>query len=71
MNGRFSETTTKLLTCISCFQLRDSFSKFHHYKLLRVAEIYSNDLTLQDVQVLKEQLHTYIHDIRRSSDFVE
>ncbi|XP_039145998.1 zinc finger MYM-type protein 1-like [Dioscorea cayenensis subsp. rotundata] len=44
---------------------------FHHAKLLRLAEIYYDNFSIQDLQVLKEQLHTYIHDVRRCSDFVE
>ncbi|XP_039131870.1 uncharacterized protein LOC120268611 [Dioscorea cayenensis subsp. rotundata] len=71
MNGRFSEITAELLTCISCLHPRDLFSRFHHGKLLRLAEIYSYDIFVQDLQVLKERLHTYIQDVRRSSDFVE
>ncbi|XP_039137406.1 uncharacterized protein LOC120274936 [Dioscorea cayenensis subsp. rotundata] len=71
MNNRFTETTTELLTCISCLDPRNSFSRFHHAKLLRLAEIYYDDFSIQDLQVLKEQLHTYIHDVRRCSDFVE
>ncbi|XP_039135821.1 uncharacterized protein LOC120273258 [Dioscorea cayenensis subsp. rotundata] len=71
MNGRFSEITIEFLTCISCLHPRDSFSRFHHGKLLRLAEIYSYDFSVQDLQVLKEQLHTYIQDVRRSSNFVE
>ncbi|XP_039132336.1 uncharacterized protein LOC120269118 [Dioscorea cayenensis subsp. rotundata] len=71
MNNRFNETTTELLICISCLDPRDSFSRFHHGRLLHLAEIYYDDFSIQDLQVLKEQLHTYVHDVRRSSDFVE
>ncbi|XP_039143986.1 uncharacterized protein LOC120281142 [Dioscorea cayenensis subsp. rotundata] len=71
MNSRFSEITTEVLTCISCLHPRDSFYRFHHGKLLRLAEIYSYDFSVQDLHLLKEQLHTYIQDVRRSSDFVE
>ncbi|XP_039140543.1 uncharacterized protein LOC120277767 [Dioscorea cayenensis subsp. rotundata] len=71
MNNRFTETTTELLTYISCLDPRNSFSRFHHAKLLRLAEIYYDDFSIQDLQFLKEQLHTYIHDVRRCFDFVE
>ncbi|KAH7652701.1 Ribonuclease H-like protein [Dioscorea alata] len=71
MNNRFTEITTELLTCISCFDPRNSFSRFNHARLLHLAEIYYDDFSIQDLQVLKEQLHTYIYDVRRCSDFVE
>ncbi|KAH7685609.1 Ribonuclease H-like protein [Dioscorea alata] len=71
MNNRFTETTTELLTCISCLDPRNSFSRFNHARLLHLAEIYYDDFSIQDLQVLKEQLHTYIYDVRRCSDFVE
>ncbi|KAH7668782.1 Ribonuclease H-like protein [Dioscorea alata] len=51
--------------------LQNSFSIFNHAKLLRLAEIYYDDFSIQDLQVLKEQLHTYIHNVRRCSNFVE
>ena len=34
---RFSETNTKLLTCISCFSPCDQFSAFDQFKLVRLA----------------------------------
>ncbi|KAH7653232.1 Ribonuclease H-like protein [Dioscorea alata] len=71
MNNRFTETTTELLTCISCLDPRNSFSRFNHARLLHLAEIYYDDFSIQDLQVLKEQLHTYIYDVRRCFDFVE
>ncbi|KAH7655857.1 Ribonuclease H-like protein [Dioscorea alata] len=71
MNNRFTETTTEFLTCISCLDPRNSFSRFNHARLLHLAEIYYDDFLIQDLQVLKEQLHTYIYDVRRCSDFVE
>ncbi|KAH7674053.1 Ribonuclease H-like protein [Dioscorea alata] len=71
MNNRFTETTTELLTYISCLDPRNSFSRFNHARLLHLAEIYYDDFSIQDLQVLKEQLHTYIYDVRKCSDFVE
>ena len=71
MNGKFNETTTELLNCISCLHPRNSFFRFHHGRLLRLVEIYSDDFCVPALQVLKEQLHIYIHEVRRSFDFVE
>ncbi|KAH7663320.1 Ribonuclease H-like protein [Dioscorea alata] len=69
MNNRFSETSTELLRCIACLDPRNSFSKFDHGMLVRLAQIYSNDFSTSDYLILKEQLRIYIHDVRRNSDF--
>ncbi|XP_039135778.1 uncharacterized protein LOC120273212 [Dioscorea cayenensis subsp. rotundata] len=69
MNNRFSETSTKLLRCIACLDLRNSFSKFDHGMLVRLAQLYSDDFSTSDHLILKEQLRIYIHNVRRNSDF--
>ncbi|KAJ0967581.1 hypothetical protein J5N97_024498 [Dioscorea zingiberensis] len=69
MNNRFSETSTELLRCIACLDPRNSFSRFDHGMLVRLAQIYSGDFSASDHLILKEQLRIYIHDMRRSSDF--
>ncbi|KAH7665581.1 Ribonuclease H-like protein [Dioscorea alata] len=69
MNNRFSETSTELLRCIVCLDPRNSFSKFDHGMLVRLAQIYSDDFSTSDYLILKEQLRIYIHDVRRNSDF--
>ncbi|KAH7688385.1 Ribonuclease H-like protein [Dioscorea alata] len=69
MNNRFSESSTELLRCIACLDPRNSFSKFDHGMLVRLAQIYSDDFSTFDYLILKEQLRIYIHDVRRNSDF--
>ncbi|KAH7663595.1 Ribonuclease H-like protein [Dioscorea alata] len=69
MNNRFSESSTELLRCIACLDPRNSFSKFDHGMLVRLAQIYSDDFSTSDYLILKEQLRIYIHDVRRNSDF--
>ncbi|KAH7666078.1 Ribonuclease H-like protein [Dioscorea alata] len=64
MKNHFSETSTKLLRCIACLDPRNSFSKFDHSMLVRLAHIYSDDFSTSDHLILKEQLHMYIHDVR-------
>ncbi|XP_039115842.1 uncharacterized protein LOC120251373 [Dioscorea cayenensis subsp. rotundata] len=68
MNNIFSETSTKLLRCIACLNPRNSFSRFDHGTLVRLAQIYSNDFSTSDHLILKEKLRIYIHDVRRNSD---
>ncbi|XP_039133325.1 zinc finger MYM-type protein 1-like [Dioscorea cayenensis subsp. rotundata] len=48
MQNRFPETSTELLLLLSCLDPRDSFSKFNIYKLLRLAELYPEDFTIND-----------------------
>lgn len=54
-------------TCISW----DLFSKFYYSRLFPSIEIYYDVFSKWDVQVLKIQLHTHIHYVKRNSDFVE
>ncbi|KAH7655918.1 Ribonuclease H-like protein [Dioscorea alata] len=70
MNNRFSETSTELLRCIACLDPRNSFSKFDHGMLVRLAQIYFDDFSISDHLILKEQLRIYILDVRRNSDFL-
>ena len=70
MNNRFSETSTTLLRCISCLDPGNSFAMFDHASLISLAEMYSDDFSVTDLDILKDQLYTYIHDVRRSGDFV-
>ncbi|KAK4404291.1 hypothetical protein Sango_0797700 [Sesamum angolense] len=69
INNRFSEASTELLRCISCLDPRNSFAKFDHDMLIRLAEIYSDDFSSCDIVLLKDQLEPYIFDVRRSSEF--
>ncbi|KAH7668712.1 Ribonuclease H-like protein [Dioscorea alata] len=69
MNNRFSETSTGLLRCIACLDPRNSFSKFDHGMLVRLAKIYSDDFSTSDYLILKEKIFIYIHDVRRNFDF--
>ncbi|KAI5662701.1 hypothetical protein M9H77_22024 [Catharanthus roseus] len=66
MDDRFTESNTKLLTCISCLDPRDSFANFDQNQLLRLSEFYSDDFSISDKFELKAQLNTYISYIRSS-----
>ncbi|XP_039120027.1 uncharacterized protein LOC120256402 [Dioscorea cayenensis subsp. rotundata] len=69
MNNRFSETSTELLRCIACLDPRNSFSRFDHGMLVRLARLLLDDFSTSDHLILKEQLRIYIHDVRRNSIF--
>ena len=43
---RFSEVSSKLLTCFACLDPRDSFSNFDVNKLARLTDIYLDDFFL-------------------------
>jgi hypothetical protein len=69
INSRFSKSSVEILRCIACLDPSDSFSKFDHGMLLRLAETYSYDFSTPDCEILKEQLHMFILNMRSTSKF--
>ena len=69
MNHRFSEATTEILLCFSCLDPSNSFSKFDVNKLARLAEIYDADFSDHDRGIIREQLETYVLQVRRHAAF--
>jgi hypothetical protein len=69
MNNRFTETSMELLLCIACLDPRDSFSAFDLDRLCRLAEFYPEDFSTIDCVILRDQLDTYIRDVRRTNVF--
>ncbi|KAH7688594.1 P-loop containing nucleoside triphosphate hydrolase protein [Dioscorea alata] len=69
MHNRFPKASTELLLLISCLDPRDSFSKFNIHKLLRLAEMYPEDFSMTERMMLKDQLATFIYDVRHDDDF--
>ncbi|KAL6509819.1 hypothetical protein OROGR_022307 [Orobanche gracilis] len=69
MENRFTKGNTELLTCIACLDPRNSFSDFDHAKLLRMAELYPNDFSLIDRELLVNQLNNFIFDARSDTCF--
>ncbi|CAN6708544.1 unnamed protein product [Malus baccata var. baccata] len=69
LNNRFNETTTELLLCLACLCPADSFSAFDSQKLLRLAQFYPKDFSMNELVILKIQLETYILDMRSSIEF--
>jgi hypothetical protein len=47
LNGRFMETTTKLLMCMSCLDPNNSFSAFNIDKLLKLAKFILANVSFQ------------------------
>ncbi|XP_070665674.1 uncharacterized protein [Malus domestica] len=69
LNDRFNETSTELLICLASLSPNNSFAAFDKEKLLRLAQLYPQDFTKQDLLALEDQLDIYIHSMRSRSDF--
>ncbi|XP_059306281.1 uncharacterized protein LOC132057681 [Lycium ferocissimum] len=63
-NDRFNEERTDLLIGVACLNPVDSFSSFDINKILRMAELYPDDFGEDIMVTLKNQLETYIVDVR-------
>ncbi|XP_076916978.1 uncharacterized protein LOC143576860 [Bidens hawaiensis] len=69
MNEPFTESNTELLLCIACLDPRDSFQSFDRDRLLRLAELYSEDFSDSDIAQLKIQLDRYILNVTSNEAF--
>ena len=69
LNDRFNETSTELLICLASLSKNDSFEAFDKEKLLRLAQLYSQNFTKLELLALEDQLDIYIHFMRSRSDF--
>lgn len=66
---RFTESSIELLTCVTCLDPRDSFSKFNVEKLVRLAELYTDDFSPVGRRTLHHQLKNYISHMRSDKEF--
>ncbi|XP_016451030.2 uncharacterized protein LOC107775769 [Nicotiana tabacum] len=64
LNARFNEVTMNLLVGVACLNPVDSFSNFDINKILIMAELYPDDFDENIMVTLKNQLETYIVDVR-------
>ncbi|XP_016467333.1 uncharacterized protein LOC107789966 [Nicotiana tabacum] len=64
LNARFNKVTTNLLVGVACLNPVDSFLSFDINKILRMAELYPDDFDENITVTLKNQLETYIVDVR-------
>ena len=69
MENRFPETNTELLLCMNCLNPKNSFANFNINKLVRLAELYPEDFTWEEVMILRHQLRTYISNIKDDEEF--
>ncbi|TVU51341.1 hypothetical protein EJB05_02760, partial [Eragrostis curvula] len=70
LDHRFNEVSSELLVCISCFDPRDSFSRFDIDKIARLTEIYDQDFSIADRSMIRDQLETFILHAKRVDDFI-
>nr|XP_009767487.1 PREDICTED: uncharacterized protein LOC104218645 [Nicotiana sylvestris] len=64
LNARFNEVTSNLLVRVTCLNPVDSFSSFDINKILMMTELYPDDFDENIMVTLKNQLETYIVDVR-------
>ncbi|KAG4935092.1 hypothetical protein JHK82_049388 [Glycine max] len=69
MDHRFSEGSNVILDCFSCLDPKNSFSKFDVDKLARLADIYHADFSDDDRGTIRDQLETYVLQVRRNASF--
>ncbi|XP_055824264.1 uncharacterized protein LOC129892718 [Solanum dulcamara] len=64
LNNHFDEVTTDLLHGIACLNPINSFSNFDIKKVMRMAELYPDDFDESNMNALRNQLASYIVDVR-------
>ncbi|XP_058776971.1 uncharacterized protein LOC131651324 [Vicia villosa] len=69
MDHHFSEGSNIILDCFSCLGPNNSFSKFDVDKLARLADIYHADFSDDDRETIKDQLETYVLQVKRNASF--
>nr|XP_051184594.1 uncharacterized protein LOC127298782 [Lolium perenne] len=71
LNNRFAEKSTQLLRCIACLDPKNSFANFDEDKLVELAAMYADDFSIYEISfVLRNQLETFIADLRGDPDFL-
>ena len=69
LDSRFNETSSELLVCSATFNPRDSFADFDVDNLMRLAKLYPDDFSFDDLRELRHQLCLYIADVREDGRF--
>jgi hypothetical protein len=59
----------ELLSCMSAFSPSHSFTSFDAHKVRRLAELYPNDFSENNLLQLELQLDNYIDDMQRDEQF--
>lgn len=55
---------------MACLNPNNSFAAFDKNKLIQLARLYPNDFSDMDLEILNDQLETYILDMLNSSEFL-
>ncbi|XP_058746198.1 uncharacterized protein LOC131619073 [Vicia villosa] len=69
IDHRFSEGSNIILDCFSCLDPENFFSKFYVDKLARLADIYHEDFSDDDRGTIRDQLETYVLQVKRNASF--
>ncbi|WOL11907.1 hypothetical protein Cni_G20671 [Canna indica] len=70
LNNRFNEVNTELLLCVACLSPIDAFSSFDKRKLLHLAEFYPIEFSSIEINLLDNQLESYIIDMTSHQGFL-
>jgi hypothetical protein len=69
LNHRFAEKSTQLLRCIACLDPKNCFANFDGDKLIELAKIYAADFSEYECVTLRDQLATFVIDVRSDEEF--
>jgi len=69
MDYRFSEGSNIVLDCFSCLDPKNSFSMFDVEKLACIADIYHAGFSDDDRGTIREQLGTYVLQVKKHASF--
>ncbi|WOK94963.1 zinc finger MYM-type protein 1-like [Canna indica] len=70
LNSRFNDVNTELLLCVACLSPIDAFSSFDKRKLLRLVEFYPIEFSSIEIDLLDNQLKSYIIDMTSHQGFL-
>jgi hypothetical protein len=69
LDNLIDEINMELLSCMSAFSPSHSFTSFDAHKVRRLAELYPNDFSENNLLQLELQLDNYIDDMQRDEQF--
>ncbi|XP_058769456.1 uncharacterized protein LOC131643277 [Vicia villosa] len=69
MDHRFSEGSNVVLDCFSCLDPKNFFSKFDVDKIACLANTYRADFSDYDRGTIRDQLETYVHQVKIHATF--
>ena len=58
-----------MLSCIFCLNPRSSFASFDIHKLVTLANLYPDDFSSTDLSFIRQELETYVKDLRKDARF--